>query len=247
MSPTTPFAAFIGRSPVMILLDPTSENSCISPVLVHRLDLPCSFGISGVQLATANLNVPTDDGGYDSHLSFTVSYGLTSNIILGNDWFTACKPILADDRSRFLRPTPSTVENLQCPHSWHPTKSLSYLLDLTLNLPLTSHPASIRLARSLHNDVEAREVLAFLVKGCYSNALFCSEMAADHRYPASFLACCQSPSILPFRTSFAQLRSIKPRFISLTSPSTVLVQSTCPRRTWPNHQEALHQTNSRTT
>jgi len=141
MSPTAPFAAFIRWSPVTILLDPTSENSRISPFLVHRLDLPCSFGISGVQLATANLNVPTDGGGYDSHLSFTVSYGLASDIILGNDWFTACKPILADDRSCFLRPTLSTVENLQSPHLWHPTKRLSYLLDLTLNLPLTSPPS----------------------------------------------------------------------------------------------------------
>ena len=39
----------------------------------------------------------------------------------------------------------------------------------------------------------------------------------------------------------------KPRFVSLTSPSTVLVQSTRPRQTWPDLQEALRRTNSCTT
>jgi len=39
----------------------------------------------------------------------------------------------------------------------------------------------------------------------------------------------------------------RPRFVSLTSPSTVLVQSTRPRRTWPDLREALRRTNSRTT
>ena len=82
---TGSFPASAGQSPVTILLDPFSESSQISPVLVHKLDLPCSFGKSGVQLAATNLHVPTDDGGYHSYLSFSVSYGLTSDLVLGND------------------------------------------------------------------------------------------------------------------------------------------------------------------
>ena len=65
--------------------DPSSNSSQISPALVYKLDLPCSFVISGTQLATADLHVPTDGGGYHSHLSFSVSYGLGSNLVSSND------------------------------------------------------------------------------------------------------------------------------------------------------------------
>ena len=123
---TGSFPAFIGLSPVTVLLDPSSERSRISPVLVHKLDLPCSFGTSGAQLATTNLRVPTDDGGYHSRLTFSVSYGLTSDLVLGNDWLAPCEPILADDRSRILKPLPSTVDHLLPPNSWHPTKRLFF-------------------------------------------------------------------------------------------------------------------------
>jgi len=177
---TAPLPAFIGRSSVAILLDPSSGSSRVSPVLVQKLDLPCSFGKSGVQLATANLHVPTDDGGYNSRLSFLVSYGLASDIILGNDWLTTCEPVLADDQSHFLRPPPSTVDHLPPPHSWHPTTRSSCFFDLILTRTLTTHPASIRLAKNLHDDVEAREALASLVKGCYSNVLSRSETVANH-------------------------------------------------------------------
>lgn len=177
---SAPLAAFIGWSPVAILLDPASDSSCISSVLVHKLNLPRSFGISGIQLATAGLHVPTDDSGYDSRLSFAVSYGLASDIILGN-----CEPILSNDRSRFLRPLTSTADRLQSPHLWRLTNRSRCPLDLTLTLPLTSHPASIGLAKSLRDDVEAREALASLVKGCCSNALFCSETVADRCIPTA--------------------------------------------------------------
>ena len=121
---TGSFPAPVGQSPVIVLLDPSSESSQISPVLVQKLDLPCSFGKSGVQLAAANLHVPTDDGGYHSHLSFPVSYGLTSDLVLGNDWLAPCKPTLADDWSRILKPLQSTVDHLLPPNSWHPVKHL---------------------------------------------------------------------------------------------------------------------------
>ena len=92
------FPAFIGQSPVTVLLDRSSESSCISLVLVHKLDLPCFLGISGVQFATANLHVPTDDGGYHFRLSLRVSYNLASDVVLGNDWLITCEPILADNQ-----------------------------------------------------------------------------------------------------------------------------------------------------
>ena len=141
---TAPLRAHIGRSPVAILLDPSSSDSRVSPVLVQRLDIPCSFGKSGVQLATADLHVPTDDGGYDSRLSFLVSYGLASDIVLGNDWLTPCEPILAEDRSHFLRPLPSTVDHLPFPHSWHPATRSSSSFNLVLTSthnPPSFHPA----------------------------------------------------------------------------------------------------------
>ena len=168
-----------------ILLDPSSDSSRVSPVLVHKLDLPCSFGISGVQFATANLHIPTDDGGYDSCLSFVVSYSLPSDIVLGNDWLTACEPILADDRSHFLRPLPSVVDHLPSPHSWCPTNRSYCFFDRAPVLPLTTHPASVWLAKSLHDDIKAREALASLVKGCYDNVLFCSQAVTDHCVPVS--------------------------------------------------------------
>ena len=116
------FPAFIGQSPVTILLDPSSESFCVSQVLVHKLGLPCSFGISGVQFAAANLHVPTDDGGYHSCLSLRVSYDLASDVVLGNDWLMPCEPILADNQSRIRKPLPSTMDRLPPLHLWHPTK-----------------------------------------------------------------------------------------------------------------------------
>ena len=123
---TATFSAFIGHSPVAIPLDPSCESSRISPAVIHKLDLPCSFEISGIQLATANLHVPTDDGGYRSRLSLLVSYGLASNVILGNDWIVPCKPVLAEDQSQFLKPPPSTVDHLPSPHSWCLTNHLLF-------------------------------------------------------------------------------------------------------------------------
>ena len=65
--------------------DPSSNSSRISPTLMYKLSLPCSFVILGTQLATTDLHVPTDGGGYHSHLSFLVSYSLGSNLVSGND------------------------------------------------------------------------------------------------------------------------------------------------------------------
>ena len=116
--------AFIGQSSVTVLLDPSSKVSCVSPVIVHTLDLPCSFGISGVQLAVANVHIPTDDGGYHSCLSLPLSYNLSSDIVLGDDWLANCKPVLANDSSHILRPSQSTIDLLLPPHSWQPTNRL---------------------------------------------------------------------------------------------------------------------------
>ena len=51
------------------------------------------------------------------------------------------------------------------------------------------NPASIWLAESLDNDIEAREALASLVKGCYNNVLTCSKTASDHRVPTDRNTC----------------------------------------------------------
>jgi len=122
----TPIPAFIGQSSVTVLLDPSSETSWISPVLVQKLDLPCSFGISGVQVATADVHVPTDGGGYHSHLPLSVSYHLTADIVLGNNWLGHCKRILSGDRRRILKPLLTTVTDLLPPHSWCSTNRLSF-------------------------------------------------------------------------------------------------------------------------
>ena len=132
---STSFPAFIGQSPVTILLDPSSSSSRISPAIVHKLDLPCPFTISGTQVVTADLHVPTDGGGYHSRLAFLVSYDLGSNLVLGNDWLAPCKPVLAGDLSSFLKPLPSTVDDLLPPHSWHPTKR-SFFISLAVTLYL---------------------------------------------------------------------------------------------------------------
>ena len=118
-----------------ILLDPSSSSSRISPALVYKLNLPCSFTISGTQVVTADLHVPTDDGGYCSRLAFLVSYDLGFNLVLGNDWLAPCKPVLAGDLSRFLKLLPSTVDNLLPPHSWHPNKR-SFFTSLAVTLYL---------------------------------------------------------------------------------------------------------------
>jgi len=49
-----------------------------------------------------------------------------------------------------------------------------------LTLPLMTHTASTRLAKSLYDDVEVRDALASLITGCYSTVLFCSETITDH-------------------------------------------------------------------
>lgn len=114
------FPASIGQSAVKVVLDSSHNTSCISAALVHKLDLPCSFGEAGVQYAIANLHLPTDDGCYQSRLILPVSYGLPSDLILGDDWVAPCKPVMSDDRSRLLKPHPSTVDSLPPPHSWYP-------------------------------------------------------------------------------------------------------------------------------
>ena len=115
---------------------------------------------------------PSFDG---SHISLV--------LVLGNDWLVPCKPIPVNDGSHLLKPLPSIIECLVTPHSWHPTKCV--FVDLILSLSLTVYTASIRLAESLHDDTEAREALASLVKGCCSDDLFCSETVADHCLPTS--------------------------------------------------------------
>ena len=118
---STPMAApslpaFIRCSPVTVLLDPSSESSRICPALVHRLDLLCSFGISGVQLATPNLHVPTDDSGYHSCLSFFVSYDLASDLVLGDDWLAAW---LTDFYGPIHYETNALVVNGDTLKAWH--------------------------------------------------------------------------------------------------------------------------------
>ena len=54
-----------------------------------------------------------------------------------------------------------------------------------LTLSLTTHPASIRLAESLHDDTKVREALASLVKGCRTDVLYCSETVSDYCTPIS--------------------------------------------------------------
>ena len=103
---------------------------------------------------------------------FLVSYGLSLDIVLANDWLAACESVLANDWSHFLRPLPSVVDNLLSPRSWHPTTRSSHFFNLVLTLPLTTRPASIWLAKSLDDDVEARDALASPIKGCYSTVLF---------------------------------------------------------------------------
>lgn len=114
--------AFIRRSPVTVILDRSSESSCVSPVIIHELDLPCSFGTLGIPLAVANVHTPADDGGYHSCLSLPLSYNITSDIESGNDWLAHCKPVLASDQSHtVLKPSQSAIDILPPPHSWHPT------------------------------------------------------------------------------------------------------------------------------
>ena len=81
-----PFPAFIRQSPVKILFNPSSDSSRMSPVFIHKLDLLCFFRVSGAQIATADLRVPTNDSSYRSRLSSLVSYGLPTDLALGDDW-----------------------------------------------------------------------------------------------------------------------------------------------------------------
>jgi hypothetical protein len=73
---TTPVSPSTDKTPFIDAIDDLSKDfkvssrcrtsSRISLLHTNRLDLPCSFGISGIQLATADLLIPTDDGCYTS-------------------------------------------------------------------------------------------------------------------------------------------------------------------------------------
>jgi len=184
---TASIPAFIGGSSVTVLLDPSFGTSRVSPVLVHKLDIPCSLGISGVPLAIANVHICTNDGGYHSHLPSSVSYDLTSDIVLGND---------SHPNWRFVSKALWKTSHLLIRGFRH---NVCYS-DPTLTLLLTTYPASIRLARSLRNDVKAREALASLLTGCCSNVLFCCDAVAGHSVPVLdrwlFMRCCTTCSVV---------------------------------------------------
>ena len=75
---------------------------------------------------------------------------------------------------------------------------------------LTINAASVRLAESLDvdNDVEAREALASLVKGCCSNVLFCSEIASDHHLVNTGEDSCEASLYHMFSGSCATQRDV---------------------------------------
>jgi len=94
-------------------------HSMISHSIVHSLDLPCTFTKSGHQICSASLCVPTVDGCYRSWLNLVVGYGLTSEVVLGDDWVAPCQPVLTKDHSTIQQPPPTLLDRLSAPHQWY--------------------------------------------------------------------------------------------------------------------------------
>lgn len=118
-SMTTPSRHCILREhKASLSIDATSKISRISPSLVYTLNLPCIFDDSGVQHSLVEISIPTKDGFYLSTISFSVSYGLSSDVILGSDWLLACNPTFIDEYPFISRPSLSSIQMLPPSHNW---------------------------------------------------------------------------------------------------------------------------------
>ena len=123
--PSHLYLCFIGETNVSLSFDTASGLSQISASVVFHHNLPCIFDNSGLQHSSVALTIPTVDGAYTSQISLAVSYGLPSDIVLGLDWISPCRPLFLDDHPYISKPAPETIEALPPSHAWQPTDSPS--------------------------------------------------------------------------------------------------------------------------
>ena len=120
---------FLEENKVSLSIDTASEESQVSASIVYALNLSCIFDKFGLQNSSVVVKVPTVGGFYISQMNLPVSYGLTSDVLLGCDWILLCQPVFTGaTRLSISNPTPETIRALPAPHSWQPINGLFFCL-----------------------------------------------------------------------------------------------------------------------
>lgn len=123
---TTPvYHCVLGESNVSLSINAACEASHISASIVYALNLPCIFDHSGLQRCSVDIKVYTLGGLYLSRMNLIVSYGLTSDLLLGSDWVLPCQPGFIDRHPFISDPALEIVQALSPPHSWQQTNGSS--------------------------------------------------------------------------------------------------------------------------
>ena len=108
---------FADRNAANFVVDPTSPSSYVSEAFLFKNDLNPVLDACGRNQRKANLSIPSMGGYYTSQrFSLLCSVACKSDIILGVDWLSGCRPVLSGNM--FGCPSPDTIDGLAHGHSW---------------------------------------------------------------------------------------------------------------------------------
>lgn len=108
---------FAGGHPAKITVDLSSPHSSLSESFMFQNAINSVLGPGGNYYIITSLSIPSEGGYYNSH-RFQLAGSVTcqSDVILGNDWLSACRAVL---RGNTLgRPASETALSLPEGHEW---------------------------------------------------------------------------------------------------------------------------------
>ena len=110
----------VDGKPAKISIDQACPSSSISGAFLYRNDMNPLLDSSGLNHQKVTLSTPSLGGYYtSSQLSLVYSVASGSDVVLGADWVSACRPLMCGNA--LTRPAPETVGNLPDGHTWTAT------------------------------------------------------------------------------------------------------------------------------
>jgi len=104
-------------NPANITVDTTSPYSFVSEAFLFQNNINPILDKSGRNHRRASLSVPSVGGYYTSHeFCLVCSVTCKSDVVLGADWVSKCRPVLKDNT--FGQPSPETIRSLTDGHTW---------------------------------------------------------------------------------------------------------------------------------
>ena len=108
---------FSEGNPATIMVDTASPHSFISEEFLFQNNLNPFLDASGHNHRKASLSVPSMGGYYTSnHFLLLCSVTCESDIVLGADWLSQCRPVFSDNA--FGCPSDDSIHRLAGSHGW---------------------------------------------------------------------------------------------------------------------------------